>query len=294
MLPFLEHPTWSIGPLTIHAFGVSVAAAVWYGFTAAQRRFTDLKLNANIGQQLGTWMLAGGILGAHLFSVLFYFPSKLREDPWLILRLWEDISSFGGMVGGVLGAILFFVVRMPERTWSERLAYLDAVAFVFPGALAIGRIGCALAHDHPGSVSAFPLAISLNPDTAQAFVQALYADAGRALPTDFANLGFHDLGLYECLYLALVVVPAFGYLNRRTRPAGFYIAAFGALYLPVRFALDSLRIADARYVGLTPAQWLAAILLFVLPLVTLGRRTLAYAIGGSVVLTTLWACWSGS
>ncbi|MBX9921774.1 MAG: prolipoprotein diacylglyceryl transferase [Mycolicibacterium frederiksbergense] len=294
MLPFLEHPTWSIGPLTIHAFGVSVAAAVWYGFTAAQRRFTDLKLDANIGQQLGTWMLAGGILGAHLFSVLFYFPSKLREDPWLTLRLWEDISSFGGMVGGVLGAILFFVVRMPERTWSERLAYLDAVAFVFPGALAIGRIGCALAHDHPGSVSAFPLAISLNTDTAQAFVQALYADAGRALPTDFANLGFHDLGLYECLYLALVVVPAFWYLNRRTRPAGFYIAAFGALYLPVRLALDSLRIADARYVGLTPAQWLAAILLFVLPLVTLGRRTLAYAIGGSVVLTTLWACWSGS
>ncbi len=235
-------------------------------------------------------MLLGGMIGAHLFSVLFYFPSKLREDPWLLLRLWEDISSFGGMVGGLAGALLFFATRMRESTWTHRLAYLDVVAFVFPGSLAIGRIGCALAHDHPGSISAFPLAISLESRDAQAF----YASSGKSLPADAALLGFHDLGLYELLYLSLVILPLFWYFDRRSRPAGFYLAAFGALYLPVRFGFDMLRVADARYAGLTPAQWLAALMLFALPLVTLGRRTLAYAIGGTVLLTTLWACWSGS
>jgi phosphatidylglycerol:prolipoprotein diacylglycerol transferase len=290
MLPFFEQPVWSLGPLTIHAFGVSVAVAAWYGLIVGQRRFGHLSLDAGLGQQLASWMLLGGMLGAHLFSVLFYFPSKLREDPWLLLRLWEDISSFGGMVGGLAGALLFFALRMRESTWAHRLAYLDVVAFVFPGSLAIGRIGCALAHDHPGSISAFPLAISLDSEAAQAF----YSNAGHSLPVGAGQLGFHDLGLYELLYLSLVVLPVFWYFDRRIRPAGFYLAAFAALYLPVRFAFDMLRVADARYVGLTPAQWLAAVLLFVLPLVTLGRRTLAYAIGGTVLLTTLWACWSGS
>jgi hypothetical protein len=30
---------------------------------------------------------------------------------------------------------------------------------------------------------------------------------------------------------------------------------------PVRFAFDLLRIADVRYIGLTPAQWVAALTL---------------------------------
>jgi len=293
MLPYFEQPVWHLGPLSIHAFGVALAAAVWFGMTFAPRRFQRLGLDPRLGERLGRWMLVGGIAGAHLFSVLLYFPDKLRDDPWLILRVWEDISSFGGVLGGIAGALLFFATRAGDVDRGQRLAYLDGIAFVFPAALAIGRLGCALAHDHPGAVTTFPLAISLESGAALDYIGGVYAAAGLQLPNAAPTMGFHDLGLYELLFLALVVVPLFALWDRRRQPAGFYLAAFAALYLPVRFWLDTLRVADARYVGLTPAQWVAALIMAALPFVVVRDRKLRFAIAGAVILATGWACAAG-
>jgi phosphatidylglycerol:prolipoprotein diacylglycerol transferase len=293
MLPYFEQPAWHVGPLSIHAFGVAVAAALWFGLAVGQRRFQRLGLDPRLGERLGRWMLLGGIAGAHLFSVLLYFPDKLRDDPWLVFRVWEDISSFGAMLGGIAGALLFFAIRARDAERRERLAYLDAIAFVFPSALAIGRFGCALAHDHPGAVTTFPLAISLKTDAALDYLRGVYAAAGRQPPEAAPSMGFHDLGLYEFLFLTLVVVPLFAFWDRRRQPAGFYLAAFAALYLPVRFCLDTLRVADARYVGLTPAQWVAALVMAALPFAVVRHRKLRFAIAGAVILAAGWACRTG-
>jgi len=293
MLPYLEQPVWQLGPLSIHAFGVAVAVAMWVGLAIVQRRFEREGLDPTTGQRLGGWMLAGGIIGAHLFSVLFYFPDKLRDDPWLLIRMWEDISSLGGILGGVSGALLFFFMRARDMDSQTKVAYLDAIAFVFPGALAIGRVGCALAHDHPGTVTTFPLAISLKTEAALQYMRGVYGDAGLRLPPDAPTMGFHDLGLYELLFLALVIVPLFAFLSCRRRPAGFYLVVFAALYFPVRFGLDMLRVADARYVGLTPAQWVAALIVGALPFAAMRHRKLRFAISGAVILAAGWACWGG-
>jgi phosphatidylglycerol:prolipoprotein diacylglycerol transferase len=294
MLPYFEQPTWHLGPLAIHAFGVAVAVAIWVGLVMAQRRFERAGLDLVIGHRVGGWMIVGGILGAHLFSVVFYFPEKLRGDPWLLFRLWEDISSFGGMLGGIIAGLLFFSIRLPDADCRRKLAYLDAVAFVFPASLAVGRFGCVLAHDHPGVVTTFPLAVSLETEAARDYLRGVYDAAGLAFPAGADKMGFHDLGLYECLFLALVIVPAFAYWDRRRRPAGFYLVAFSALYFPVRFGLDTLRVADARYVGLTPAQWAAALIMAALPFAAVRRRKLRFAITGAVILATACACWSGT
>ena len=106
-------------------------------------------------------------------------------------------------------------------------------------------------------------------------------------------MGFHDLGLYEFLYLLFIVIPTFSYWNRQRRQPGFYLNAFAVLYLPVRFALEWLRISDVRYVRLTPAQWVAALVLAALPLVAMDRRKVRFAISGAIILGTAWACWGG-
>jgi phosphatidylglycerol:prolipoprotein diacylglycerol transferase len=293
MIPYFEQPAWHIGPLTIHAFGIAVATAMWLGLAIAQRSFETLGLDSQVGQRLGGWMLAGGILGAHLFAVLFYFPGTLQTDPWVILRMWEPISSVGGMMGGIAGALLFFKTRH-DLDRQTKLAYVDVVAFTFPFALALGRLGCALAHDHPGTVTSFPLAISVTTDAARAYIRDVYAGAGLSLPELQSGMGFHDLGLYEFLYLSLVIVPLFALWRRQRRAAGFYLTAFAALYLPVRFALDVLRVSDVRYVGLTPAQWVAALTLAGLPFVAMRHRKLRFAISGVVILVAGLACWGGS
>ena len=292
MLPYFEQPVWHVGPLAIHAFGVAGAIAAWLGLTIVRRRFLSLGLDPVLGEWLGGWMLLGGILGAHLFAVLLYSPDRLRTDPWVILRIWEPISSFGGMLGGLAAAWFFFARRAPETRWHTKLALVDAIAFVFPAALAIGRFGCALAHDHPGTVTTFPLAISLRTNAALDYISGYYSAAGLALPAAAQTMGFHDLGLYEFLYLSLVVVPLFIWWNRQRRPAGFYLVALAALYLPVRFAFDLLRVADVRYVGATPAQWVAALIMAALPFLAIRHNSLLFLISGAVILAAGWA-WAG-
>ena len=70
-----------------------------------------------------------------------------------------------------------------------------------------------------------------------------------------SRMGFHDLGWYEFLFTGLIIVPVFLVLNRKPRQPGFFLITFLLLYIPGRFLLDFLRLGDARYAGLTPAQY---------------------------------------
>lgn len=281
LIPYFEQPSLSLGPLTIHAFGVIVATSVLVGLSLGKRRFEQLGLDPTFGERMAWWILGGGFLGAHLFAVLLYFPSRVARDPWSLLRVWEDLSSFGGIVGAAIALLLF--MRGPGKTLSavEKWRYVDVAGFVFPISLMIGRIGCSLAHDHPGTLTSSPLAISLREPDARAYISSVYTNAGRAgeLPPDAAlsRLGFHDLGWYEFLFLAAVLVPVMVALKRRTdrrggaRP-GMFVMVFLLMYMPVRFMLDFLRVSDARYLALTPAQWSAVVALLFLPVLYFATR----------------------
>jgi phosphatidylglycerol---prolipoprotein diacylglyceryl transferase len=277
MIPYFEQPTFDIGPITIHAFGVVVASALFLGLTIGAARFRRLGLDRELGERMGWWAVIGGFVGAHLFALSFYHPQKVRENPLVVFQLWGDISSFGSMLGGLIAILLFFRLRAPETSTVRRMLYLDAVAYVFPVSLMVGRIGCALAHDHPGRITRFPLAVSLATEQARTYIGEVYANAGRLgelpAPDALAGLGFHDLGLIELLYLVAFVVPAMVVLGRRPQRAGVFLLAFLILYMPVRFGLDFLRVGDLRYSGLTAAQWVAlAAMVAVLPLVGYVRR----------------------
>lgn len=275
MIPYFEQPSLRVGPITIHAFGVIVAAAVLTGLILVGRRVRRVGLDVGIGEGLASYVAAFGFLGAHVFSVLLYFPREVVENPLVLLKFWEDISSFGGILGGIVGVWLYFRVRAPSIDRMTRWAYVDVAAYVFPVALAIGRIACSLAHDHPGTLTSFPLAVSLEDGAAQAYINGVYGAAGRLseLPPGpaLARFGFHDLGWYEFLYLSIVVVPVTLALGRKSRTPGTFVTSFVTLYMPVRFALDFLRVSDVRYAGLTPAQWVSMLLFGALPFVWTGR-----------------------
>jgi len=274
MIPYFPQPELHLfGPVTIHAFGAIVAAAVVAGWRMAIARSRRKGLNPGIFEDLLLYVVLSGFVVAHLYSVLAYFPREAMAHPLLLLKFWEDISSFGGIVGGVLGLVLFFRFKARGVDAAARWRYLDVIAYVFPFAWAIGRVACSVAHDHPGTITTFPLAISLKSPEAQAYIAFFYIEAGRLaeLPphAELARMAFHDLGWYEFLYTALVMVPAFLVLDRKTRPQGFFLVAFPLLYVPARFFFDFLRIADVRYFGLTPGQYagipvfLAALILMV-------------------------------
>jgi prolipoprotein diacylglyceryltransferase len=74
---------------------------------------------------------------------------------------------------------------------------------------------------------------------------------------------YHNLGFYELLYMLFLCAVLFGLTRWRRRPVGLLAPVIGALYAPVRFFLDFLRVDahhDPRFAGLTFAQWVSLIL----------------------------------
>lgn len=277
MVPYFEQPTLSLGPVTLHAFGALAGAALLAGSALVVRRCRTTGLDPRLGGDLAVYAIVAGFVAAHLYAQLAYFPGDVVENPLRLFKIWENISSFGGFAGGLAGIWLFFRVKAPDLPARERWRYLDAVAFALPFAWAIGRLACTVAHDHPGMVTDFPLGVSLATPKARAYIASYYEYAGRLAdlppPARMARMGFHDLGWYEFLYTLIVIVPAFLVLDRRRRRPGFHVLAFIFLYVPARFALDFLRLADARYLGLTPAQYAAIGALAAAVWVSVARRS---------------------
>jgi len=208
-----------------------VATGVYVGAWLAIRQARRVGLSEPAMTSFITWVVGIGFLSAHVLEVVFYRPGELLDDPLVLLRLWEGLSSFGGFIGGAVGA---FVWRARHR--ERMLPYADAVASALPVGWAFGRAGCSVAHDHPGLPS-----------------EAWFA-------VQFPSGGRYDLGLYE-LVLTIPLVLTFLWWRRRPRPTGLYLATMALYYAPLRFALDFLRVRDARYLGLTPAQWCCIALL---------------------------------
>ncbi len=240
MIPYIEHPTVEIFGYTLQAFRVLALAAIAVQVELTVRRAPRVGIARGVASSLIVWAVAIGLVSAHVFDVLAYRPEVLRTDPFELLRVWGELASTGGMLGGLAG--LFLVARATALARAELLRFFDLVMFALPFTLGIGRLGCALQHDHPGIASTSLFAVNF------------------PFTPPFSGPRF-DLGLLEFLLCGAIAL-AFLALERarpqQLRAPGFFFALFFALYGPGRFALDFLRVGEARYAGLTPAQWLMA------------------------------------
>lgn len=238
VIPYFEIPSIHLGPLTLSAFGVFAMLGVLAAAQIAVREASRHGLDPRPLSDFAVWGVASGVLVGHVVHLFLYHPEELSD--WRrALYFWEGLSSFGGLLGGVLAAVVFFR-RRPVRFDD----YADAFALGVAPGWGIARLGCFVIHDHPGVQTDFPLAVKFPP---------------AALNT----LGFagtrHDLGLYDALVLFGFAALLF-FLDRRDLLRGRLLALLALLYGTSRFLLDFLRAsdvpyADARYLGLTPAQY---------------------------------------
>ncbi len=208
MVPYFSQPEIHLfGRITLHAYWALVALAVIVGWVMTVARCRKNGLDPTICNGLLASVVLAGFVVAHLYSVLAYYPGKILQDPVILLKFWMSLSSFGGIIGGVLGLWLYFRVKGKRVDADNRLRYLDAMAYVFPFAWTIGRLGCTLAHDHPGTVTTFPLGVSLATRASDTYIRYFYKVAGRLeeLPDadQLSRMGFHDLGWYEFLFTGL-------------------------------------------------------------------------------------------
>lgn len=254
LLPFIRIPEIPLGlpkPFdSIKPFGVLVATGVYLGSIVAIRHARQRNLDVGKMNNFILYVVGIGFVGAHLLDAIFYTPERIARDPIYLLQFWAGLSSYGGFIGAMTGALLFkYLKKQPV------LPYVDTVCSAFPLAWVFGRAGCASVHDHPGRDTTSWLGVQwYNPRTKVDF--GLIWDSNQAL-------GKFDLGLIEML-LTIPLAVTFAILwVKRPRAYGFYAGWQCVLYAPIRFVLDFFRMlpteggkdADPRYLGLTPAQF---------------------------------------
>jgi len=225
LLGHSRFPPLSLGPLQLTPFGPLMMLNIFFGLYLVRRWCLRFAMDwALFAAGLG-WIVLGGYYISHWVSIALYFPERLTEIGTL-LNPRGLISSFGGMYGGGLLAVLY-LRRVNLPVWR----HMDALVYGFVGGYVFGRAGCFAIHDHPGRVTDFLLGVEMN------------------------GIVRHDLGFYE-MWLMLGLLILLTLLARNGRPPDALPTAVAlSIYAPVRFAFDALRGADPLYAGLTPGQW---------------------------------------
>ena len=236
-----DFPSRSVG---FEPFGVLVAIGVYSGVYFALREGRRRNVNARQLTSFLIWIAITGFVSAHVLDIIFYYPGRVLDDPWSLLRIWDGLSKLPAASPAPCwrlspGASGIKRRSSPTRTWS-------AVPSPSPG--------CS------GAPAARWPMITRRCGERRLVRRAL---SGRRAARS---------GLIEFVFTIPLVV-AFAILWRKPRPFGFYLAVMALYYAPLRFVLDfwrarapvaqgaGLTSADPRYAALTPAQW-ACIALF--------------------------------
>jgi phosphatidylglycerol:prolipoprotein diacylglycerol transferase len=232
VIPYWQAPSFKLGPLTIEPFGIFVALGILLAARLLARQAEREGLSATPLQDYAPWGVGVGIVVGHLVHLFGYHPEELSKSPWQILKVWDGLSSFGGLLGGILAAVVFF--RLSRLRFRD---YADAFALSVAPGWAVARLGCFAVHDHVGTPTDFFLAVDF---------------PGALGPR-------HDLGLYDALLL-FALSGVLWALRNAGKLRGRLLPLLAIFYGLGRFGFDFLRAADlsyvdARYLGLTPAQY---------------------------------------
>ena len=131
---------FSIGPLTIHTYGVFVALGFLSGILISIKIGKSMEIDSQQVMDMGFLIILSGLIGSHLAYVLMnlsYYKSNLID----ILKIWD-----GGLVfSGGLIAVAITMVLYAKRKKISVLRIGDLWSPAAAIGQAIGRIGCFMA-----------------------------------------------------------------------------------------------------------------------------------------------------
>ena len=132
----LQHFIWdidpvffSIGPITIHWYGLLFASAILVGLQVMKWIFSRENQPLILLDNMLMAIVIGVIVGARLAHCLFYDPSYYFANPLKIFAIWEGgLASHGGGLGAIIAAWLYSKKHQLNFIWLlDRLAICTAI-----------------------------------------------------------------------------------------------------------------------------------------------------------------------
>ena len=227
----------TIGPLTIHWYGLLFAAAFIAGMNILGRMFVREGRTRDDLDRLLAYVVTGTLVGARLGHCLFYDPAHYLANPLDMFKIWEGgLASHGG-VAGILAAVAAFSRnrRIPFLWLLDRIAVPAALGGAFI------RTGNFMNSEIVGIPSDAPWAV-------------VFARVD--------GLARHPVQLYEaatCLVAFALLFLAWRRERMRNMP-GLLAGMFLTMVFAARFALEFWKTPQASYEAgfpLSVGQWLS-------------------------------------
>ncbi|MCQ1995704.1 prolipoprotein diacylglyceryl transferase [Arthrobacter sp. zg-Y1171] len=234
--PPADFSSFSLGPLTIHAYALCILAGILLALWMTSVRWKRRGLPEDAVWDISIWAIPFGIIGGRLYHVVsspdaYFGPDG---DLSLIPQIWlGGLGIWGAVALGAVGAWIGC-----RRAGIKLSTFADVGA---PGLLlaqAVGRWGNWFNQELFGSETDAPWGLEIDADNAN------FPDGAAPGTT------FHPTFLYESLW-NLAGVALLLLLDRRFRLRGgrlFWI--YAAFYTAGRLWIELLRIDDAEMVTL--------------------------------------------
>jgi phosphatidylglycerol:prolipoprotein diacylglycerol transferase len=250
-----------LGPIQVHTYGIGLALTFWFAYTYFHRRLRSANLPDLWLSQGFLWIIGAAIVGARIVHVVANSSYYLAQ-PGQIPLIWHGgLSSYGGIVGGVVAGLYFLRKASPP---VQPLVVFDIITPVLLAAWSMGRLlGPQLMYGGGGRPT-------------NAWYGLAYAgESGRRIPVPIFQ-SIEDFLIY------LVLLRVERYLRQRSAPPGLLLTIGLALWSIERFFDEFLWLAVPR---LWDAVEVFALLLLVLSiaasalLVRSWRRTAKHELG---------------
>jgi len=237
-----------LGPFSIYGYGLMMALGFLMAGFLLKRELKRVGLPVEIGDLVIIGAVIGGIVGAKL-----YFLVENLGDPDALS--FRSLFSGAGLVwyGGFIGAVVTVIVIIRLKHTSV-LAVFDLLAPIAILGYAFGRMGCFLAGDGDyGPATDMPWGM--------AFPNGTMPTLERVHPTP----------LYE-IAVCLIIFAFLWKIRKRVTPAGWSIGLYLILAGSERFITEFWRLTLVVALGLTMAQIIGIISIVVGTVVILYLR----------------------
>jgi phosphatidylglycerol:prolipoprotein diacylglycerol transferase len=235
-----------VGPVTIHTYGLLLAAAFILGIWIVSRNAKKQGIDSDSIWNLGLIVIFSALLGSKILLLLsdfHYYSGNFREI--FSLSTLRSSGVYYGSVLLALGSAAWFISRkhLPARVLA------DAAAPGIAAGQAIAKLGCLTAGCCYGKPTDLPWGIKFTSKYA-------YDNVGVPL-----NIPLHPTQIYECIGALVLFVFLTWRLSKR-HVAGQIILEYLALYSLLRFVVEFFRGDERGFVlyGLLSTSQLVAVL----------------------------------
>lgn len=231
-----------IGAFKLRTYGVFAFLAFLVGLFIARARSEKYGVSKREMEDLVFYSVLGGLVGARIFYVLFFFDYFKGKPFWKVFAIWEGgIMFVGGLIFGIISGLIYSKIKNID--WKKAA---DAVAPALAIAHAVARIGCFGYGCCFGKPTSLPWGVKF-PVSSPAWYHYVVELGMKQLPR------VHPTELYHSLSNLLIGVFLL-LLSKKQKFPGQIFFLYIILYGVTRSLLDTLR-ADVPYIGpLTGSQ----------------------------------------